>query len=49
MCDPDFFLFYSPDIVNDIDSFSSVKPTLLPRTNPVVYDGCHFYTLLIFI
>ena len=44
-----FFLFYSPDIVNDIDSFSSVKPTLLPRTNPMFMMAGHFYTLLIFI
>ena len=37
-----FFLFYSPDLVNDIDSFSNVKLTLLPRTNPTVSDGWSF-------
>ena len=51
-----FFLFYSPDLVNDIDSFSNVKLTLLPRTNPTVSDGwsflytanIHLYTISIY-
>lgn len=42
------FHFYSIDVVNYIDSFSNVKPTLPPRINPLFLMDYHFDILLIF-